>query len=307
HLRIVLEPVDNNFDVVLDATVELEVVGQADDLAIDASADEAALEHVLEEVLVFAFLAAHHRRQHKEARPLRQRHDASDDLLARLGRDRSATLRTVSLADARIEDAQIVVDLGNGADGRARVAACRLLLNADRWRQAGQVVHVRLLHLAHELPRIRRQRLDVASLSFGVERIKRQRRLARAADAGEDDQPVAGQFEVDVAKVVLAGATNDDVLAVIHNSVPVFLAFETSGELLVYTCLGKKPRGLKPPTAASRRTSARRGRPPLPLQCGRAYTTIREKGFVGDRSERIKYLSCKAFRDALHSFAPPTP
>src|SRR6266498_1959202 len=50
HLRIVLEPVDDNFNVVLDATIELEVIGQADDLAIDASADEAALEHVLEKV-----------------------------------------------------------------------------------------------------------------------------------------------------------------------------------------------------------------------------------------------------------------
>src|SRR5262249_11001992 len=61
----------------------------------------------------------------------------------------------------------------------------------------------------------------------------------RAADTGEDDQPIAGEFEVDVAEVMFAGAADDD--AVLHNSLPVLLTFEANGELLVYECLGKKP------------------------------------------------------------------
>ncbi len=77
-----------------------------------------------EQVLVLALLAADDRGEDQEARPLRQGEDAGEDLLARLGGDRPAALRAVALADAGVQDAQVVVDLGDGADGRARVA-CR--------------------------------------------------------------------------------------------------------------------------------------------------------------------------------------
>ena len=135
----------------LDAAVELQVVGQAHDLAIDPGADETALEHVREQVLVLALLAANDRGQDEEPRALRQGQDASQDLLARLGGDRPAALGAVALADAGVEDAQVVVDLGDGADGRARIAARGLLLNADGRRQAGQVIDVGLVQLAEEL------------------------------------------------------------------------------------------------------------------------------------------------------------
>ena len=83
---IVLQAIDDDLDVVLDAAVELQVVGQPHDLAIDAGADEAALEHVREEVLVLALLAADDRGEDQEARALRQGEDAGEDLLARSGR-----------------------------------------------------------------------------------------------------------------------------------------------------------------------------------------------------------------------------
>ena len=222
HFRLQLQPVDDHLDVVLDAAVELEVVGQAHDLAVHAGAEEAALEHVLEQVLVLALLAAHHRGEDEEARPLRQGEDAGEDLLARLGGDGPAAVGAVALADAGVEDAEIVVDLGDGADGGARVAAGRLLLDADGRRQAAEVIDVRLLELAEELAGVGRQRLDVAPLSLGVERVEGQRAFARAADAGEDDELVARQVEVDVAEVVFAGAADDDG-AVIHNGGPPLL------------------------------------------------------------------------------------
>ena len=121
-----------------------------------------------------------------------------------------AALGAMSLADAGVEHAQVVVDLGDRADGRARIAAGRLLLDADGRRQAGEVIDVGLVHLAEELPGVARQRLDVAPLPLGVERVEGQRALAGAADAGEDDQPVAGQIEVDVPEVMLAGSADDD-------------------------------------------------------------------------------------------------
>jgi len=78
---------------------------------------------------------------------------------------------------AREEQAQIVVDLGDGTDGRARVAVGGFLFDADRRTQSLDVVDVRLLHLLEELPRIGRQALDVAPLTFGVKRVESQARL----------------------------------------------------------------------------------------------------------------------------------
>ena len=86
----------------------------------------------------------------------------------------------------------------------------RLLLDRDRRRQPLDQVDVRLLHLLEELPRVGGQRLDVAALAFGVDRVEGERRLARARQAGDDDQLVARDVDVDVLEVVDAGAAYRD-------------------------------------------------------------------------------------------------
>ena len=55
-------------------------------------------------------------------------------------------------------------------------------------RQAAEVIDVRLRQLAEELAGVARQRLDVAALALGIERVEGERAFARPADAGEDDQ-----------------------------------------------------------------------------------------------------------------------
>src|SRR5690606_4580378 len=52
------------------------------------------------------------------------------------------------------------------------------------------------------LARVRRQRLDVAALAFGVDGVERQRGLAGAGQARDHDQLVARQVEIDVLEVV---------------------------------------------------------------------------------------------------------
>ncbi len=59
---------------------------------------------------------------------------------------------------------------------------------------------------------VRRQRGDVAVLPFGVQGVKGQRGLARAGDAGEADQFVFREGELDVFEVVDAGTADDDIL-----------------------------------------------------------------------------------------------
>ncbi len=138
--------------------------------------------------------------------PSGMREHVVDHLGDALRLQRQLVVRAVRRADPREQQPQVVVDLGDGADRRARVVARRLLLDRDRRRQTFDQVDVGLLHQLQELPRVRRQRLDVAPLAFGVQRVERERRLAGARQAGDDDQLLARQVEIDVLQVVRAGA-----------------------------------------------------------------------------------------------------
>ena len=113
-------------------------------------------------------------------------------------------------AGPRVEQAQVVVDLGDRADGRARVVAGGLLLDGDGGREPLDRVDVGLLHQLEELPGVGRQRLDVAALAFGVDGVEGERRLARAAEPGDDDQLLARDLDVDVLEVVLARTADDE-------------------------------------------------------------------------------------------------
>ena len=183
HVAAHDEPVDDDRDVVLVLLVELDLLLEHPQLAVDLRAREALGAQLLEHLAVLALAPAHDRRQDHEARALRQLHDLVDDLLGRLPRDRLAAVVAVRMADARPQQAQVVVDLGDRADGRARVARRRLLVDRDRRRQALDRVDVGLVHLAEELARVGAQRLDVAALALGVDRVERERRLARARTA----------------------------------------------------------------------------------------------------------------------------
>ncbi len=86
----------------------------------------------------------------------------------------------------------------------------RLLIDRDGRRQALDVIHVGLVHLAEELPSVRREGLDVAALALGVDGVERQRALARAGQPGDHDELVAGDLEIEALEVVLASAADLD-------------------------------------------------------------------------------------------------
>lgn len=73
------------------------------------------------------------------------------------------------------------------------------------------MIDVRLGHLSEELPGERREAFNVAALPFGKERVKRQRAFAAAGNAGEADELITRESNVDAAQVVLAGAFDDDI------------------------------------------------------------------------------------------------
>ena len=206
------EPVDDDLDGVLELLVQRRRLVQRVGLGVDADAREALGLELAEELDVLPLPTADDRSEHLEAAPLLQGQDAIDDLLRGLTLDLGAAGRAVRPARAGVEQTEVVVDLGDGAHRRARVARGGLLVDGDRRRQALDEVDVGLVHLAEELPGVGRQRLDVAALTLGEDRVEGQGRLAAAGETGEDDERVARQVDRDVLEVVLARAADDQLV-----------------------------------------------------------------------------------------------
>ena len=110
-----------------------------------------------------------------------------------------------------VEQAEVVVDLGDGADGGAGAAAGGLLLDGDGGGEAVDGVDVGALHLVEELAGVGGEGFDVAALAFGVDGVEGERGLAGAGEAGDDGEGVARDADVDVAQVVLARSADGDV------------------------------------------------------------------------------------------------
>ncbi len=73
------------------------------------------------------------------------------------------------------------------------------------------MLDVGLLHHLEELAGVGGEALDVAALSFGIDGVEGEARLARAGQAGDDRQALARDVDVDALEVVLARAADADV------------------------------------------------------------------------------------------------
>ncbi len=115
-------------------------------------------------------------------------------------------------ADPREQQPQMVVDLRDGPDRRTRIAARALLVDRDGRGEAVDLVDVRLLHLAEELPRVGGQALDIAALALGIDRVEGQAGLAGAGQAGDDDEPIAREGDRHVLQIVFARSAHDELI-----------------------------------------------------------------------------------------------
>jgi len=210
------QPVDHDRDVVLVALVQDDRLLEHAYPIVDLHACEAVVAKLVQQLAVLALAAPHHRREHDEAGPLGELHHLVDDLLGRLTDDRPAAHRAMRLADTGPQQAQVVIDLCHRAHSRAGVSRGCLLIDRDRRRQPLDRVHVGLVHLAQELPGVRGQRLHVPPLSLGVDRVERQRALARARQARDHHQRIARQRQRDVFEVVLPSPRDDYLVARRH-------------------------------------------------------------------------------------------
>ena len=163
---------------------------------------------ILKEIDELALTSTNDGREHLEPRAFLHFEDLVHDLLRRLPRDDFAARRAMRSAGAGVQEAEVVVDLGNRANSRPRVSVGRLLVDGHRRRKPLDEVHVRLVHLAEEHAGIRRQRFDVAALPLGEDRIEGEGRLSGTGQAREHHERVPRDVDIHALEVVLAGAAD---------------------------------------------------------------------------------------------------
>jgi len=135
-----------------------------------------------------------------------------DDALHGVATHEPAAAAAMEPGGARIEQLQVVVELGHRANRRARRAHRVGLVDGDRRQDAVDAVDLRLVHTVEELPRVRRKRLDVAALALRVDRVENERRLAGAGHARDYDELSQRDVDVQGAQIVLTRAPDTDLV-----------------------------------------------------------------------------------------------
>ena len=250
------ETVDDHLDRVLELLVERRRLVEQVLLAVDLDAREALVAQRLEQLAVLALAVADDRGVDREARALGHRQDLLDDRVDRLPGDRPAADRAVRPPHPRVQQPQVVVDLGDGADGRARVARRRLLVDRDRRAEAVDRVDVGLLHHLQELPGVGGERLDVAPLPLGVDRVEGKARLTGAGEPGDADERIARKPDGDVLEVVLPCAVDYELVSRHRRTI---LPSERTFAPAEAFSPAQRLAALVRPSCASGRTRGRRG------------------------------------------------
>ena len=210
-----LEPIDDHINLMFAFFVQGRHIVDVINRAVHAQADKALAAHGFDNLQMFAFPIPDYRCQDHEFAVLWHGHHLVYHLADGLRFQGLAMVRAPGLPGAGEEQAQVIVDFCDGANGGARVVGSGLLLNGYRWRQPFDMVHIRLLHHREKLAGIGRQRLHITSLPFSIERIERKGRFTGTGEAGNHDQFVPWHIQVDVLQVV--GSCPFD-LDMVHNT-----------------------------------------------------------------------------------------
>ena len=182
------QAVDDHGNVVLDLLLKRRRFVELNDLAVDNRARVPARRELCEQVDELALLLRDDGADNLVADALRKLHELICDLLHGLALDDLAAFWTVRHTDARPEQAKVVVDLSDRSHRRAGVAVGRLLVDADRRAQPFDEVDIGTVNLPKKLASVRRERLHVASLPLGEDRVERKARLSRAREPGKNDE-----------------------------------------------------------------------------------------------------------------------
>ena len=210
------DAVDDHLDGVLVLLGELGRVGELHGFAVHTGTRIALGQQVLEEVYELALTCTDDGREDLQAGAFGVFLQNVHDLLRGLLGDFLATFGAVRVADARPEQTHVVVDFGDGTDGRTRVLGGGFLVDGNRRGEALDEVDVGLVDLAQEHAGVGGERLDVAALTLGEDGVEGEGGLTGAGEAGEDDHRITRNGEVYVLEVVFAGTLNPDTGQVVR-------------------------------------------------------------------------------------------
>ena len=152
----------------------------------------------LQQLCMCALAASHHWGKKLNLCPLGLSHHLIHHLVYRLFHNLPATLWTVGYAHSGIQQAEIIINFRNCPYGWTGVMVGGLLVYRDSRRQPFNALHIGFLHLPQELPRIGGQWLHISALSFCVNRIKGQWRLARSTQSGQHNQFIPWNVQINI-------------------------------------------------------------------------------------------------------------
>ena len=145
------ELVNHRLDVMVLVSVDFHTSFYLPDFAVDAHVEIALAAQSLEEFTIVTLAHAHEWGEEEDGLALVFIEDKVDDLLFRIFHHLLAALVAVGRSGTCEEQAQVIVNLGGGAHGGARVLVGGLLLDADHRAQACNLIYVRALHVAQKI------------------------------------------------------------------------------------------------------------------------------------------------------------
>jgi hypothetical protein len=116
--------------------------------------------------------------------------------------------RIVRNTDRRVEDSQVVMNLGHSRNRRPGIPRAGTLLDRNGRAEALDGIDLRLFKLIQKLPGICRQGLHITTLPLGIKSVESQRRLSTPAHSGDHDQLSPGDIDIDPLKIMLPRSPN---------------------------------------------------------------------------------------------------
>ena len=144
------------------------------DFAVDTSIEVALLLKLLEQFSIVALTSLNYGRQQSNLATREALLDQLDNALIGVVHHLLTRHGRVGTRRASIQQTQKIVDLGNRTHRRTRILIGGLLLDRNHRTQSRNLIDIRAFHIADELAGIGRQRLHIAALTLGIDRIEGQ-------------------------------------------------------------------------------------------------------------------------------------
>ena len=109
---------------------------------------------------------------------------------------------TVCCSDARKQQTQVIVDLGDGSDCRSGIPGIVFLSNRQCRTDAFDILNVRPVYSLKELSSVSRKRSDVAALAFSIKSVKGKTAFSTAGNSGNHRQGIQWYFDNYVLEIM---------------------------------------------------------------------------------------------------------